>query len=224
MFQFLNDLLATIGDALRLRPDVLARVTARPDANGLIALIAVLAGGSLLAGQSVILFVNRVRPSRFAFSLLFNGLLFALELALWASSAWIADVALFGTGEPLLTALRIVGLASAPLVFGFLITLPYLGAPIEWALRIWSLLVILSLVRQAFGYNLWQALACALGGWLLIQVGSALLGGPLGALRDRMWSAVTNTPFDTNQQDLVDAATHELRARLATLEEQVDLR
>ena len=216
MLQLLQDLFATIGDALRLRPGLLARVAARPDADALIALIVVLAGGSLIAGQSVILFVNRVRPGRFAFSLLFNGLLFALELAIWASSAWLAARALFGTGEPLGTALRVVGLGSAPLVFAFLIALPYLGSPVEWALRIWSLLIILALVRQSFGYTVWQALACALGGWVLIQVGTALLGQPLGALRDALWRRVTRTPFDTNQQELVDAATHELRARLLT--------
>jgi hypothetical protein len=218
MLQLLQDLLATIGDALRMRPGLLARVAARPDADVLIALIAVLAGASLLAGQSVILFVNRVRPGRFAFSLLLNGLLFAAELALWASSAWVAAVALFGATEPLLTALRIVGLASAPLVFGLLVMLPYLGAPIEWALRIWSLLIILELVRETFGYSVGQALACALGGWVLIQVAGVLLGGPLVAARDFLWSAVTNTAFDTNQQELVDAATQELRARLEQIE------
>jgi hypothetical protein len=214
LYNFFAGLWATIGAALRLHPDVLQRVAADPSGDRLIVTMAVLAGSSLLAGQSMILFVNRVQPGRFAFSLVFYGIVFALSLALWAASVWLCAVALFGAHQPLGTALRIVGVGSAPLVFGFLVALPYLGAPIEWALRSWSMLIILVLVQVTFRYTIWQALACVLLGWLLIQVFTRLLGRPLTALRDGIWRVVTGTTFDTNEQELA-AATQALRRQLA---------
>jgi hypothetical protein len=37
---------------------------------------------------------------------------------------------------------------------------------------------------------------------------------PLSFLRDWLWQSVTGTQFDTNEQDLLDEATIQLRSRL----------
>jgi hypothetical protein len=220
VFDFLAQLWTTIEAALRLSPELPRRLAAEKAGDMVVVALAVLAGGSLLAGQSVILFVNRLRPGRFVFSLAFHGAIFALELAFWAATVWLCACLLFGSNQPIAVALRIVGLGSAPLLFGILVAVPYLGTPIAWGLRIWSLLVMLMLVRATFGYAIWQALLCAALGWLLIQATTHLAGRPLAALRDWLWRVATGTAFDTNEQALVAAATRELRAQLAALGQQ----
>ena len=219
-FDFFVQLWAMAGAALRLSPDVLARAAAASNGDLLIAAMTVLAGGSLLAGQSVTLFVNRVKPGGFAFSLLFYGIVFALSLALWAMMVWLCAVVLFAARQPLVGVLRIVGLSSAPLLFGFLIFLPYLGAPIDWALRTWSALILLVMVRASFHFSAWAVVVCATLGWLLAQAGTRLLGDRLSAVRDWLWRVATGTQFDTNEQELIAAATDALRAQLAAWEAQ----
>lgn len=213
LFDLFVQLWATAGAALRLSPDLLARTTASANGDLVIAAMTVLAGTSQLAGQSVILFVNRVKPGRFVFSLLVYGVVFALSLALWAVFVWFWAVVLFGARQPLVTALRIAGLSSAPLLFGFLIFLPYLGAPIDWALRIWSALIVLETVRISFTTPAWTAAVCAGLGWLIVHSLTRLLGSRLVAARDWLWRMATGTVFDTSEQEL-QAATAELRAQL----------
>lgn len=208
--------------ALRLSPELPQRVEASPQANLLIAVLVVVAGSSLLLGQSVVLFINRVPPGRFVFSLLFYGMIFAIGLALWATSVWLVATALFATRQPLATALRLIGLSSAPLIFGFLIAIPYFGRPIDWVLRVWSLLIVLVAVRTVFQATIAQALLCAILGWLLIQVITRLFGWPLVALRDWLWRAVTGIAFDTSELELVEAATTALRMRLDVADAQPD--
>lgn len=221
VLEFVAELWELIGAALRLSPELLLRVSANAEANLLIAVMTVLAGASLLAGQSVVLFVNRVPRGRFGFCLLFYGIVFAAGLILWATSVWLVAGALFEVRQPLETVLRLFGLSSAPLVFGFLIAIPYFGRPIDWALRVWSLLIVLVAVRSAFQASLWQALLCAALGWLLLQVATRLLGMPLLALRDWLWRAVTGAAFDTTEWELIEAATAVLRVRLEAVEAQM---
>lgn len=218
LLEFALRLWTTAGAALGLSPDMVAQTTAYRAGDLVIVTIAVLAGGSQLAGQSVILFVNRVRPGRFGFSLLLSGVVFALGLALWALMAWLCAVLIFGIHPSLLTAMRIAGLSSAPLLLGFLIFIPYLGAPIDWALRSWGGLIALAAVRVSFGLEIGPALACAAIGWLLVQALTRLLGRPLAALRDRLWRVATGAAFDADEQELIDQATAALRARLADWE------
>ena len=222
MLADLSDFIARLwtiaGEALRLNPDVLMHAASSPQGNLLILTMTVVAGASLLAGQSVILFVNQVKPGRFAFSMLFYGIVFAVSLGLWAAMVWLCAGILFETNQPLGTTLRIVGLSSAPLLFGFLIFLPYFGAPIEWVLWSWSGLIFLVTVQATFGLTLGQALVLVALGWLLVQVATRLLGRHLSTLRDGLWRAATGTLFDPNQPELIAAATAELRAQLAAWE------
>lgn len=216
---FLRQLIHTIGMALTRNPDLLPEVAAGQISTFVILAVPILAGGSLLLGQSVVLFVNRVPPVRFVFSLLFSGVLFALQLALWAATTWVCARVLFGTELRPGMLVRIASLGSAPLVFGFLIAIPYLGMPLEWALRIWSLFSILQLIQGAFGFALWQAIACGLLGWLLVGVAMRLLGRPLGALRDMLWHAIAGTSFERDPRELVAEAAAQLHAELVTREQ-----
>src|SRR4051794_8627960 len=79
-----------INEALWLEPTVLsaagsaAGTPAGPRAFALAFGVIILAGISSLLGESVTLFVNRVKPVRFALSLLLNGLLFIVGWLVWA--------------------------------------------------------------------------------------------------------------------------------------------
>lgn len=212
---FLSQLWATIVAELRLRPEVIARATATPLADAVAATIAVLAGSSMLLGQSVTLFLNRVTPRRFVYSLVFFGLVFALSQAAWALIIWAVATTLYGASQSPITALLVVARGSAPLLFGFLVALPYFGMPVEWALRTWSMLAVVVAMQAPFQLSFEQALLSALLGWLLAAVLTRVFGRQLNTLRDAIWQVVTGTIFDTSEEELI-AATNNLRAQLGT--------
>lgn len=213
--QFLMNLWSAVAAALRLDSAELARVAADPAATWYVGAIVAMAGASLLLGQSVVLLANQVTPGRFVLSLGLNAVLYALGLVFWAASIWIVARALFGAGATLGAAMWAVGIGSAPLLFGFLVLLPYLGTPLNWALHIWALLITLVTVRSTFPLTLAQSLACVALGWLAIEVLSSTVGRPLMALRNWIWRAVTGAPFDTNTRELVEIVAGQLGEQVA---------
>jgi hypothetical protein len=217
--EFFDLLWATFGAALGAKPELHQLITSTPRA-GLVALsIVMLAGVSVLAGQSVILFLNQVAPHRFAFSLLFYGVIFPIVQSAWAAAIWLLARSFFGLDQSLLAVLHIACVASAPLVFGFLVAIPYLGVPIELLLRLWSLAIMLRVLETETTLDVWPALLCVLLAWGVVQAAIQLLGKPLGVLRDLLWQAITGTVFDTSEQELLMATTA-LRAQLAAWAEQ----
>lgn len=203
MLEFLRIMWLGITEAMRLNPEAFAVVMANQQPRGLILAIAVTGGASLLLGQSVILFVNRVRPARFIFSLLLNGVIFALSLAIWAVAIWATGRLLFPNDIPLLTVLQLVGLGAAPYVFGFLVLLPYAGTFIGKVLSVWSFLVVLAGLTTLAQGRLGAALICTTVGWLLIMVMSATIGRPIIYLRNRVWKLLTGADMDASVQDIL---------------------
>jgi hypothetical protein len=133
-----------------------------------------LAGASLTMGQSVVLFLNRVSPGRFAFALVLGGLELVLEALIWITSVWVV-VGLLGVSRPhLVETLDVIGLAYAPFLFGVLIFLPYIGLPITWLLRLWMLLAAIVGTSAAFDIAPDLAAVAVAGGflsrWLLLRV------------------------------------------------------
>jgi hypothetical protein len=210
MFEFLQNLLRGLQAVLFLDPRAFAFIQNSPDSGRLIAVIAVFGGASLLIGQSVILFVNRVRPARFLLSLLVNGLVFYIGLVIWAIAIWLTGRILFTTGAPLSTVIRMVGLGAAPYLFGFLVLIPYMGDFIGRVLSVWSFLIVLAALNTVAGGAFWAVLLCTGLGWLLITVMSLTLGKPIVALRNRLFRAAAGTDLDASVADiLVNYATEE---------------
>jgi hypothetical protein len=203
MFEFIGDVLQGIGEALRLNPRVFEIVAQRPNANGIIWLIAILGGASLLIGQSVILFVNRVSPSRFFVSLLVNGLLFSISLLVWGLSIWGVGQLLYPNDISIGTVMRLVGLGAAPYLFGFLVLIPYAGNFIGRVLSVWSFLIVLAGILSLTGGLLWPALVCVGLGWLLITILTATIGRPVIALRNRIFRRVAGTDLDASVADIL---------------------
>lgn len=210
MFEFLQNLLRGLQAVLFLDPRAFAVVENSPESGRLITVIAVLGGASLLIGQSVILFVNRVRPLRFLLSLLVNGLVFYIGLVIWALAIWLTSQFLFPNDIPLNTVARMIGLSAAPYLFGFLVLIPYMGDFIGRVLSVWSFLIVLAALTFVSRGAFWQVLLCTGLGWLLITVMSLTIGRPIVALRNRLFRAAAGTDLNASVADiLVHYATEE---------------
>lgn len=211
MFEFLRLMWLGTIESMRLNPLAFRAAIEGTGPTGVVVAIAILGGASLLLGQSVILFVNRVSPGRFVLSLLMNGVIFALSLAVWAFAIWLTGRVLFPNDIPFLTVFRLVGLGAAPYVFGFLVLLPYAGNFIGRVLSVWSFLVVLAGLTVLAGGNFWAALVCTAIGWLLITVMSATIGRPIIAARNKAWQKVVGSDMNANVQDMLQKFASEER-------------
>ena len=165
--------------------------------------IAALAGISTLLGDSVVLFLNRVRGWRFAVTMLLNALGFVLLYALQALVIAVIGPLIAGHTPGLATVTRGVLIATAPMIFGFLVLIPYLGPAIARVLQAWGLLVLWLVNDVLFQTDLWTALLITGIGWGLMQVLSWSLSRPAQWLGDKIWRVITGTPSMMTGRDLL---------------------
>jgi hypothetical protein len=166
---FVSSLVNLSAGALRLDGDAFIAVV--EERGGALAawIIALAAGLSYMAGQSVVLLANRVSRRRFVVSLAMGAVALVADIGLWAVSAWIAAIVLVSTPAHLLDVLALVWLSHAPLLLGFLVLLPYLGNAVDKALRLWCLLAMMVAVHAVYGTGFWTSLICAGIGWVVVQ-------------------------------------------------------
>lgn len=195
--------LATILDVLRLNPRALDIVERTPQAGWVVGGVVFLAGVSTLLGESAILFINRVRRGRFIVSLITNGIVFLISYAVWGLTVYVIGRILFEVNPPLGEFIRMVGLSTAPLVFGFLILIPWMGPFIAKVLNVWSLLILLVIVEHEFQIGFWPAALCVALGWLVSLGFSNTIGRPVVALRNKLFQMVTGTRMDSTVDDLL---------------------
>ncbi len=186
---------------LTLDPTTFATLSNAPSPVLLVSVIIFLAGGSTLIRQSAVLFLNRIQPARFAYSLLLNGIMWLASFALWALVLWVI-ASLLGERELIpLAVFTIIGLSSAPFVFGILIFLPYVGELIARILYVWSLLGMLRIVEVVAATSWGNALLLVTVGWVLMLVVSRTVGAPLVKLRDWLWkNTLGGVTYTTPQQ------------------------
>jgi hypothetical protein len=148
-----------------------------------IALIVVgLAGLSQALGQSLVLFINQVRPRRFILAMIASTIGHMGGYGLWIASVWLIGVFAFGADVSWMEVAAAVGLAYAPQLFAFFELTPFLGNPFGVLLSLWTLLAIVTAVRSGFGLETWQAVTTSALGWLLLQSWRRTLGAPVYAL------------------------------------------
>ena len=92
---FASLLWAGITNALWLNPQVFEVVEQSQQSRWVVAGIVFLAGASTLLGQSAVLFINRVRRSRFVISLITNGIIFIISYVVWGVTVWLIGRVLF---------------------------------------------------------------------------------------------------------------------------------
>jgi hypothetical protein len=206
--------------AMLLNPETFAGVERLPRSGLLTLGIAIIGGISQLLGQSVILFVNRVKPGRFAVSLLLNGLTYFIGIMVWGTTIWLSSRVLFRVDESYATVLRVVTLGAAPYVFGFLVLIPYAGAFIGRVLSVWSLLIVLSVVNFTYGFTLLQGVAAVGLGWLLMLLLSNTIGKPVVALRNALFRKAIGTSLDATTRDILTAFAGETEDERAIREKK----
>ncbi|MEM8832271.1 MAG: hypothetical protein AAGE96_23410 [Cyanobacteria bacterium P01_G01_bin.19] len=151
---------------------------------GLIAsiLIVLLAGISQTFGQSVMLFVNRVRPLRFLLSIAIAAVIFVFNYNFWVLSTWIVAQWFFKVDLSLIEIIKTLGFSYAPLTLGFLMVIPYFGMPILIVLSIWTLMAIATGLGAISNLGIWQAFECCLGGWLVLQISQRVFGKAIASI------------------------------------------
>lgn len=125
---------------------------------------------SLSIGQSVVLFANRVGRRRFILSLGLSATLLVIGVFIWTTAVWLLAATLFDSHQSFQAVFIVVALSYAPLIYGFLVLLPYLGNIIYVILRVWILLVLLMAVQALFDFNLFAAIVCSFLGWLILEL------------------------------------------------------
>lgn len=188
---------------MALNPRVAEVVEQSPESWRVVLVIAILGGMGLLLGQSVILFVNRVQPARFIFSLLLHGIVFTLGLLIWAGAIWLVGTLLFRSQPSLALIIRLVGLSAAPYVFGIFVLIPYLGEFVYRVLSVWSSVIAIGATAWSFGVGWWPAFLAVGGSWLLVWALTNTIGRPLLIARGRAWQLVAGTQLDVSVADIL---------------------
>jgi hypothetical protein len=191
-----------IAGALQLNPEAF-RAAVHESGGFWLALITVFfAGTSSMLGHSVVLLLNRVSRRRFVVSLVAGALTLALGIGFWAASAWPIALLVSDARPRLVDVLTLVWLSHAPLLFGVLVLLPYLGSTIDKLLRVWVLVTLLVALHAVYELSFWTALLCAALGWLMSQVLSSVrvltlvgrIGTPHSVLMPRSAPAAPHPP------------------------------
>jgi hypothetical protein len=204
------DFFALVGSALALDRSALAVAAATPGALAAALWIAFLGGVSLMLGQSVVLFANRVSRWRFVACLAVAGLVYVVGLVIWGITIWLS-ARVFGLDILARTITFAVGVGQAPFLFGFFCLIPYLGTSLQRILAVYSLLVVVAALSAVLEVKLWQAAVLAAAGWILQAGLSRALNRPLAGVRTWLWRASTGRPTPIMRQDALAALTSDPR-------------
>ncbi|MEG3439060.1 hypothetical protein V0288_18185 [Pannus brasiliensis CCIBt3594] len=192
-----------IGRVFLLQSDVFRQVSDAPDGWILTLGIVFGAGLSLAIAEAIILFINRVKPLRFVLSLLISAVLFAFGYLFLVSSTWLIDF-LPGTLKisfPVL--LKVFGISFAPLLFGFLGAIPYLGVPLLSLLSIWHLLALVVGFAAVKSTSLGTAFSYVALGWLILQILQRTLGQPIANLGKIVIDRVAGVSIVRGREEIV---------------------
>jgi hypothetical protein len=205
------EFLSLIGSALALDRNALAVAATAPGALSAALWIAFLGGVSLMLGQSVVLFANRVSRRRFAACLVIAGLVYVAGLAVWGVSIWLS-ARIFGLDIPTGAITFAVCVGQAPLLFGFFCLIPYVGTSLQRILMVYSLLVVVAALSAVLDIRVWQAALLAAIGWALRAGLDRALSRPLAGVRTWLWRASTGRPTPVTREDALAALTSDSRS------------
>jgi predicted Abi (CAAX) family protease len=183
------------GDAFRL-------AVLKPEGLPFAILIVVLAGVSQAIAQSIILFINQVKPLRFFLSLVINALLFAAGVFFLVLSTWLITLLPGSVTVPLETLAIVLGLSYAPLIFSFLGALPYIGVPILSVLSIWHLLAMVVGIASVTQLNLTNSFGYVAFGWIAFQVLQQTLGRPIARFGQWLSVKVAGVDLETDRREI----------------------
>lgn len=188
--------------SLRLDPSVYVLLQERTEGLRFAALIVLLAGISESLGQSVVLFLNRVRPQRFALALSISTVSHLVGYLLWTLTIWLVGNLLSHTEQSWSAVAVVVGLAYAPQMFAFFELTPYLGNLIWGVLSLWSLVAIILALHYGLSMEPWQALLVSALGWMLMQALRRTVGLPILRLLSWLQRRAAGVPLTVKLGDV----------------------
>ena len=188
--------------AMRLNPAVYAAVQTSPMGIWVALIVVGLAGVSESLGQSVVLFVNKVRPRRFILALGISTVSQMIGFALWAVIVWLISVYVFGASQSFVAITAAVGLAYAPQLLAFFELTPFLGNTFAVILSLWSMVAIVVAVYVGTDLDVWQAILTSMLGWISIQIWRRSLGRPIYAIGNWMQRRAAGNPLAWTMQDV----------------------
>ncbi|MBE9200497.1 MULTISPECIES: CAAX protease [unclassified Nodularia (in: cyanobacteria)] len=191
-----------LGWVFVLNGEAFRKVTTLP--RGLILAIAVvlLAQLSLAIGQSIILFLNRVQPIRFIWSLLVSTILSLFEFLFLVFSTWLICLLPWSIHIPFTTLLTVLGLGYAPLLFSFLGALPYLGLPLLRILSIWNLLAMVVGFDAVANIGAGFSFGYVAFGWFVKEMLEKTIGQPIAQLGKIIADRVAGVNLSANREEL----------------------
>jgi len=196
-----SQLLELVREAIALDPQSFLRLQASSDGELIALCVILLAAFSQSLAQSIILFINRVRPLRFAISLLISTLLFAFGWLFWGASTLVVQHLLFTSDASWRQVGLTLSLAYAPQLLSLWVALPYFGVPIYILLSIWTFLAFLTGMTTVLGIDTWQAFWCGALGWLVVQVLQRTIGRPISNVGRWMQTVAAGTPLMQNLEE-----------------------
>ncbi|WAL59928.1 YIP1 family protein [Thermocoleostomius sinensis] len=191
-----------VQEANALNPDAFRAIEVHPAGILLAITVILLVGLSQSIGQGIVLFLNQVKPIRFVLSLGIAAILFVFSVAFWVLSVWVVSHLLYGVDVSFLKVFRVLGLSYAPLLWSFLVAIPYLGVPINVVLSVWSLLAFVRGFSVVTELDRWQVLGSAICGWVVFQIMQRTIGRPAITLGHWVSSSVAGVPLVTNLRQL----------------------
>lgn len=180
--QALSSFWQAIRQAMLFDEQIFVAVQHSPRGIWLSLAVVALAGISASVGQSLVLFINKVRPHRFIPAVAISLLSYIAGYFLWTASVYA--VGKYGFGKPVewMPTAAVVGMAYAPQILAFFELVPFFGNPFGILLTLWSMVAVVIAVQTALGLTLWQATLAAGLGWLLLQVVRRTVGIPIYAV------------------------------------------
>ncbi|MFB2935737.1 CAAX protease [Aerosakkonemataceae cyanobacterium BLCC-F154] len=206
-----------IGGVLSFNSEAFQTISNLPDGTLLALLVVVLAGLSLSVGQSIILFINRIKPARFVFSLFLNAILYTFGFLFLVFSTWLICLLPWSVNVPFFKLIDVLGLSYAPLLFSFLGALPYLGLPILNLLSVWRLLVMVIGFSVVASVSEPIALTYVAFGWVVLQLLESTIGQPIAKLGKKIADKVAGVELATNPEELREIVRSRIRQNFSPI-------
>jgi len=199
---FASTLNQLIGGVLGLKREVFTLIMQLNNGLTLALLVVLLAGISLGIGQMIVLFISRVKPTRFIFSLLLNSILFTFGFLFLVFSTWL--ICLLGSENvSFFTLIKVLGLSYAPLIFSFMTALPYFGIPILTILSVWRLFAMVVGFDTVTGLGITGGFGYLAFGWVVLQLLENTVGKPIAKFGKKLADRVAGVELAQNNSELV---------------------
>jgi hypothetical protein len=209
-FAYIGTILRLVGGALSLDPAAFQTAYNQVDVSGIFLWIVLIGGLSLMFGQSVVLFANRVKPGRFVISLFLGAIKFFLDVLVVLFVTWsiinLRSEEAWDFGQ----VGRAIALAAAPYWLGVFILVPFLGLLWERLLKVYVFIAIIVAVQTIFGLPFLRALSGAAVVWLVSYFITLGFGRLFTPITDRIAQSVTGgLEFSSTRQIYEMFARHD---------------